>query len=98
MVLQVGEPTVAVRFLTVASRTGTITDARKDAEGLRTWWLGCSLEARNLLVQEESMTPYGRAALNRARRFLVESDLEAWVDSQNVDKGITPHSALVMER
>ena len=70
----------------------------KEAAMLRTWWLGCTVDARNLLTREESLSHHGRAALSRARKFLVDSDLEDWVDTQNVTKGITPHSTVVLEK
>ena len=98
MVLQAGEPTAAIRFLTLTTRAEATSTVRKDAAELRTWWLSCTVDARNLLITEESLTQYGQAALNRARKFLVESDLEAWVDTMNVTKGITPHSAVVLEK
>ena len=94
MVLQAGEPTAAIRFLTLTT-SAEVTESR-DTEMLRTWWSSCTVDARNLLIREESLSRFGRAALSRARKFLVESDLEDWVDTQTVTKGITPHSTVVL--
>ena len=93
MVLQAGEPTAAIRFLTLTTRAQATVS--KEAAMFRTWWLSCTVDARNLLTREESLSHHGRAALSRARKFLVDSDLEDWVDTQNVTKGITPHSTVV---
>ena len=97
MVLHAGEPTAALRFLTQCSKPSKTLDMQKEADSLQKWWWSCSVPERDRLVQEESLPPQGKTALSRARKFLVESDLERWVDRQNVERGITPHSAVVLE-
>ena len=97
MVLHAGEPTAALRFMTQCSKPSKTLDMQKEADSLQKWWRSCSVTERDRLVQEESLPPQGKTALIRARKFLVESDLERWVDRQNVDRGITPHSAVVLE-
>ena len=97
MALHAGEPTAALRFLSQSSRPSRPLDMQKEAEALQKWWLSCSVLEKDRLVQEESLPPSEKTALFRARKFLVESDLEGWVDRQNVDRGITPRSAVVLE-
>ena len=38
-----------------------------------------------------------RTAIVQAKRFLVDGALEEWVDSQNVQKGINPVPAIVLQ-
>ena len=97
MALQNGEPTASIRFLATASRKSSDMDITQQANSVRTWWRSSTLQERTRITDEAVLTPPERAALTRARKFLFEADLEAWVDTQNVGKGITPRSAVVLE-
>ena len=97
MALQNGEPTASIRFLATAARKSSDMDIAQQADSVRTWWCSSTLQERTRITDEAVLTPPERAALTRARKFLFEADLEAWVDNQNVGKGITPRSAVVLE-
>ena len=68
------------------------------AEKLRTWWRESSWGARRLHINVEGADPKKKWAVARARRFLAECNLDIWLERQNLRKGITPMSSLVLEK
>ena len=56
----------------------------------------CRHTADSLVVDETNAAMH--KAIVQARRFVVDNSLEAWVDIQNVEKGINPSSRIVMQQ
>ena len=96
LVLRKGEPTASQRYL--RDRCGFPAEgaAERVQEEVEAWWQVTEPTARSLCVAEPQP---GREswALTTARAFLLEARLEAWVSEQNLRKGLTPSSALVLE-
>ena len=88
MALHGGEPTAALRFLATAPNKNKNLDMHKEAGALTTWWLGSSPQERNRLATEgDGLTAAEQTALARARNFLLESNLEAWVEKAKRTEG-----------
>ena len=87
-----GEPTAAVDYVSRNCKTRCL-----DATGralleadLRGWWRGTAAATRRTYLVENGTKVKLYKAIKQARRFVVDTDLEAWVDDQNVRKGINP--------
>ena len=95
-----GEPTAALDYVSRSKKNKCWESATKgqlEAE-LRDWWRATDVDKRQAyLVLDESNRKMHRAIL-QARRFAVDGTLEAWVDTQNVQKGINPAPGVVMEQ
>jgi len=64
---------------------------------LKAWWDAAPpVERREAAL--EPRTKRQVAAHRKARQFEVEIDLQAWVGEQNMKKGITPRSSVVLRR
>ena len=91
-----GEPTAAVEYVARSNKT-TCWDAVRKGKleaDLRDWWKAADVETRQRhVVVDES----NRKAIVQAKRFVVDGTLEEWVDSQNVQKGINPVPAIVLQ-
>ena len=100
VVLRGGEPTAAMDYLRRGSRgkdrAAVVTDT-VEAE-LRTWWRESSWGARRLLINVEGADRKKKWAIGKARRFLAECNLDMWAEWQNMSKGITPMSSLVLAK
>lgn len=57
---------------------------------------GLTAEARAALLAPT--TPGGKRALEAARKFLAEAELQAWVRRQNAEKGLAPSNDALWER
>ena len=94
-----GEPTAALDYLAHSKRTKwtDVAENRQVGADLREWWSGTDNEAQqaHLLVDESDRMMH--AAMLEARRFAVDGILETWVDRQNVQKGINPDPAFVLD-
>ena len=97
MVMREGEPTAALRFLASSARSQAQPALCELNARLCKWWGETPRGLRDALIEEASPPP-PRPALDKARKFLIEAGLVAWVDEQNVGKGITPRSAVLLEQ
>ena len=91
-----GEPTAAVEYVARSNKTTSWDGVRKGKleADLRDWWKAADVETRQRhVVVDES----NRKAIVQAKRFVVDGTLEEWVDSQNVQKGINPVPAIVLQ-
>ena len=50
------------------------------------------------LINVETADAKKKWAVAKGRRFLAECNLEIWVEDQNMRKGITPMSSLVLQK
>ena len=100
MVLRGGEPTAAMDYLRRGRRGRDRAAVVNDtvAEKLRAWWRESSWGARRLHINVDGANPKKKWAVARARRFLAECNLDIWLERQNMRKGITPMSSLVLEK
>ena len=91
-----GEPSAAVEYVAWSNKNRSWDGVRKaklEAD-LRDWWKAADVETRQRhVVVDES----NRKAIVQAKRFVVDGTLEKWVDSQNVQKGINPVPAIVLQ-
>ena len=94
--LKNGEPTAAVEYVVRSNKTGSWDGVRKGKleADLRDWWKAADDETRqrHMVVDESNMK-----AIVKAKRFVVDGTLEEWVDKQNVQKGINPVPAIVLQ-
>ena len=94
-----GEPTAAVEYVARSNKT-TCWDGVKKGKleaDLRDWWKAADVETRQRhMVVDESNANMHKACV-QAKRFIVDGTLEEWVDSQNVQKGINPVPAIVLQ-
>ena len=99
MVMREGEPTAAMDFFR-SKRKGATLDAAQCAEvetDLKEWWThaGNSEKDSHRIMDDTNQKMH--SAIKQAQRFLVDVDLEAWVEDQNVSKGINPVPAIVLQ-
>ena len=91
-----GEPTAALAYL--REKTGG------DAAELAKWggelqdWRATAPADEKARLCAAPVTAQERAAVTRAQRFLLEQGLEDWVHAQNVGKGLTPRSDVVLRQ
>ena len=100
MVLRGGEPTAAMDYLRGACRgedRAAVVSAAVE-EKLRSWWRESSCATKRLHINVEGADAKKKWAVAKARRFLAECNLDIWVARQNLRKGITPMSSLVLEK
>ena len=84
-----GEPTAAVEYLSRSSKTPRCLDApskRQLEADLREWWRATDVDTRQKYLVVDETNAAMHKAIVQARRFAVDSSLEAWVDIQNVDR------------
>ena len=99
-VLRGGEPTAAMDYLRGACRgenRAAVVSAAVE-EKLRSWWRELSSATKRLHINVEGADAEKKWAVAKARRFLAECNLDIWVERQNLRKGITPMSSLVLEK
>ena len=96
LVLRTGEPTAPERYLRDRCGLSAEGAAERVQAELDVWWQVTEPTARNQCV-EDPHTGREAWALRTARAFLLEARLEAWVSDQNLSKGLTPTSGLVLE-
>ena len=91
-----GEPTAA--FLKNACKESD-SDAKAWVEvesSLRAWWASADEDTKEAHTQIAATNKHLHGAIKRARRFIVDEELESWVAEQNVSKGINPVPALTL--
>ena len=96
-----GEPTAAMEYIQ-SKRKGKELDhsmfEQAEAE-LRQWWRGANDATKHShRVKEEGASIKMQNAFKQAQRFNVDAGLEAWVEEQNVLKGINPAPSLVLRQ
>ena len=95
-----GEPTAAMDYIQ-SKRKGNGLDrtcaTQAEAE-LREWWRRAddATKQSHRVMEEASIKMQN--AFKQAQRFTVEADLEAWVEDQNVQKGINPAPSLLLRQ
>ena len=92
MAMHEGEPTAALEYIRrKVSSNSEDSRGRGDAEGaLRDWWSALDATSKHTWTSSAAETPKIQRAVQEARRFCVDSKLEAWVEDQNIHKGINP--------
>ena len=95
-----GEPTAAVEYLSRSSksRCSDASSKRQLEADLREWWRATDVDTRQTYLVVDETNAAMHKAIVQARRFAVDSSLEAWVDNQNVEKGINPGPGIVMQQ
>ena len=99
-VLRGGEPTAAMNYLqgSCGYKNGAAVASPAIEEKLRVWWRTASQATKRQLINVETADAKKKWAAAKKRRFLAEWNLETWVEDQNVRKGITPMSSLVLQK
>ena len=64
---------------------------------LREWWRATDVDTRQRYLVVDETNAAMHKAIVQARRFAVDSSLEAWVDVQKVQKGINPAPGMAMQ-
>ena len=97
LVLAHGEPTAAMGFIRLKASTKPDVDAfvARAQDRLLAWWRDTPDDTKNKLVQEEGESQPPHKSVAAAKKFLVQYNLQAWVERQNLEKGLTPISPLV---
>lgn len=67
-------------------------------EGLKAWWASADAATRSRYREKTDDNVKLHKAIDTANKFMVDADLEHWVDEQNVKKGINPSPAVVITR
>ena len=95
-----GEPTAAMDYIQ-SKRKGKDLDhtmaAQAEAE-LREWWRGADDATKQSHRVKEGTSIKMQNAFKQAQRFNVDAGLEAWVEDQNVQKGINPAPSLLLRQ
>ena len=94
-----GDTASALEYVSGSSKTKWFDASTKEhleAE-LRDWWRDTDLETRQTYLVMGETNAVMHNAIVQARRFAVDCTLEAWVDTQNVQKGIHPAPGIVMQ-
>lgn len=96
LVLARGEPTAAMTFVRSKSSDKHDVDSFLAQIQIRltAWWEATEEHVRNRLIESNDENPPSQA-LSAARKFLVDYKLEAWVEEQNLTRGLSPLSSLV---
>lgn len=95
-----GEPTAAMDYIQ-SKRKGKewnhamATQAEID---LREWWSGADDATKQSHRVKEGASIKMQNAFKQAQRFNVDAGLEAWVEDQNVQKGINPAPSLLLRQ
>ena len=66
--------------------------------GLRAWWRGVDAATREKYLVTSMKNDKLQKAIRTAARFKVDTDLEMWVEAQNVQKGISPVPGILIGR
>ena len=95
-----GEPTAAVEYVSRSSKTRCLDASSKGQleADLREWWRATDVDTRQTYLVVDETNAKLHKHIIQARRFAVDSSLEAWVDIQNVEKGINPGPGIVMQQ
>ena len=95
-----GEPTAAVGYVSRSQKTRCWDAASKQQleADLRDWWSATDVDTRQTYLVVDERNAAMHKAIVQAKRFAVDGTLEAWVDTQNVQKGINPAPGIVMQQ
>ena len=95
-----GEPTTAMDYIR-SRRQGKDLDHTMAAQAeakLREWWRGADDATKQSHRVQEGANIKMQNAFKQAQRFNVDAGLEAWVEDQNVQKGINPAPSLLLRQ
>ena len=95
-----GEPTAAMDYIR-SRRQGKDLDHTMAAQAeakLREWWRGADDATKQSHRVQEGANIKMQNAFKQAQRFNVDAGLEAWVEDQNVQKGINPAPSLLLRQ
>ena len=95
-----GEPTAADKYVSRSNKTKCWDAASKGQleADLRDWWRATDVGTRQTYPVVDETNGRMHKAIVQARRFAVDGTLGAWVDTQNVQKGINPAPGIVMRQ
>ena len=100
LAMHYGEPTAAMDYIR-SKRKGKDLDhtmaTQAEAE-LREWWRGADDATKHAHRIREGASIKMKNAFKQAQRFNVDAGLEAWVEDQNVQKGINPVPSLLLQQ
>ena len=74
------------------------TMAAQAESELREWWRGADDATKQSHRVKEGTSLKMQSAFKQAERFSVDAGLEAWVEDQNVQKGINPAPSLLLRQ
>ena len=95
-----GEPTAAMDYIRSKRKGKDLDDTmatQAEAE-LREWWRGADDATKHAHRIREGASKKMQNAFKEAQRFNVDAGLEAWVEDQNVQKGINPAPSLLLRQ
>ena len=95
-----GEPSAAMDYIQ-SRRQGKDLDHTMAAQAeakLREWWRGADDATKQSHRVQEGANIKMQNAFKQAQRFNVDAGLEAWVEDQNVQKGINPAPSLLLRQ
>ena len=95
-----GEATAAVEYVALSQKSqcwDAASKGRLEAH-LRDWWRAADVETRQRYLVVDETDAKMHKAIVQAKRFVVDGTLEAWVDTQNVQKGSNPAPGIVMQQ
>ena len=95
-----GEPTAAMDYIKSKRKGKDLDDTsiEQAASELREWWRGADDATKQNHRVKEGASIKMQNAFKQAERFSVDAGLEAWVEDQNVQKGINPAPSLLMRQ
>ena len=98
MAMREGEPTAAMAFLKSKRKcvTPDATGWVKMEEDLCASWMSADEDTKKKLTVIDVTNREAHSAIEQARRFIVDEELESWVADQNVHKGINPVPAITL--
>ena len=99
MAMRDGEPTAAMVFLKSKHKgepTAAAAWVEVEAE-LRAWWVSADEATKNAHTHLDETNGRLYRAIQQARRFVVDEELECWVADQNVGKGINPVPGVTLQ-
>ena len=99
MAMRNGEPTAAMVFLHSKHKgEPTAAAAWVDVEAeLHAWWVSADEATKNAHTHLDDTNGRLHMAIQQARRFVVDEELESWVADQNVGKGINPVPGITLQ-
>ena len=95
-----GEPTAAMDYIKSKRKGKDLdhTSFTRAVSELREWWRGADDATKQSHRVKEGANIKMKNAFKQAERFSVDAGLEAWVEDQNVQKGINPAPSLLLRQ
>ena len=102
VVAHAGEPTAPAEYVRRSRRgahsdTGAL-DMTAVKNELRAWWAGADATTRERyrVISDDNVCLHN--AIRTANKFMIDAELEGWVENQNIQKGISPAPGVMISR